>query len=344
MKKRIQLIIFIASISSLFVLVLYFYSARVSYKNGFDRNIITRLLSGHTIPITQGSYIAGTSSEHLYIGNINSHTLTRLSKDLSTQMTIQIFPQNIHARPTTLTVVYPMLFGREVGTNSWHYGWANSGRFSGIISEKKFLVDAIPIDTNSMLVKTWNKEKTEFVLARKSRDSITYHPELLVKQIDGKFCIDGMMTFNREREELIYVYYYRNEFFTTNSNLNLIQRYHTIDTISKARISVSPIHSEHSLSLSSPARIVNNLFTTSGDILIINSLVKADNESFNDFKSHVVLDAYDLTDGKYILTFYYPRVKDQKLREIQLIDNVLFLLYESSLYATKVNLQLPYHE
>lgn len=326
-------------ISAMLVIALYFYSTREQQRGGFSRNMVhLREDQSSKIDIPEGSYIAGFSSEHLYIGNAGSQVLLRFSRNLLDCMKIQVFPHGISNVPTRFYVVYPFLFGQETRTRKWFYGLVNSGRFSGTLIENMFLVDAVPIDTSAIVIKTWNAAKTEFVLAKKIEDSIYYHPELLEKQIDGKFCTDGIMALNHERKELIYIYYYRNEFLITDLKLNLIQRFNTIDTISKARITVSPIQSENSLSLSSPARIVNNLFTSSGKTLIVNSLVRGENESTHNFKSHDVFDVYNLDNGKYQFSFYHPHQGNgQKLRGIQLIDHDLFLLYDHSLYTVRLS-------
>src|SRR5690606_11231000 len=52
-------------------------------------------------------------------------------------------------------------------------------------------------------------------------DTLSISNQLLQKQIDGIFDTDGMLRYNSELNRLIYVYYYRNEFITADTNLKL---------------------------------------------------------------------------------------------------------------------------
>ncbi len=187
-------------------------------------------------------------------------------------------------------------------------------------------------------------ERSELELGLVYNEKSILNPKILEKQIDGKFCTDGKLLFNRMLSGVIYVYYYRNQWMFVDTTLTLIKRYPTIDTVSHARISVSPIKSEHSESLSSPARITNQFMTTSDSMLLIQSLLKADNENSTIVKNYSAVDVYHLPDGKYIGSFYIPYSKGDALREFYLMGKILIVRYRKLLVIGRLPEHILDHE
>lgn len=196
------------------------------------------------------------------------------------------------------------------------------------VFDSTFFVEAVPVRGEVFAIRTLNQSK-EYVLALKLslKTSPIHSPGILEKQIDGLFCTDGMLHFNADLKQLVYVYYYRNEFICMDTSLHLRYRSKTIDGVERVQIRVAEIKSDQAMALASPPPIVNKKSHSSGDWLFIHSAIKARNESMSAFNQHDVLDIYDLRNGRYAGSFYLPRINGEKLRDFKVYGNRLVAIH-----------------
>ncbi|MCG1037959.1 hypothetical protein KI686_16295, partial [Polaribacter sp. DS7-9] len=95
-------------------------------------------------------------------------------------------------------------------------------------------------------IRTLSSESKAYVLGSLT-DTLPYiklAPHILEKQIDGLFCTDGMLHYNRKRHQLIYLYYYRNQYILMDTLLNIVHKGNTIDTNRVAKINPVKIQSQ----------------------------------------------------------------------------------------------------
>jgi len=146
----------------------------------------------------------------------------------------------------------------------------------------------------------------ESMLGKLTPDSLRakFHPEILEKQIDGVFCVDGTMRFSKEIDRLVYTYRYRNQFIVMDTNLNVVARINTIDTTSKAKIKIATIKSTNSRTLASPPFVVNNQTSVYKQWLFVNSSLLALNDDPDTFNTTSIIDVYDIVNAKYLFSFY----------------------------------------
>jgi hypothetical protein len=192
------------------------------------------------------------------------------------------------------------------------------------MTDGAFFAEVVPIQDNTIIVRTFRDTVREYVLARKTKSSplTEYETTILEKQIDGLFCTDGMLHFNKETNQVVYVYYYRNQFLTMDTSLNLLYQGTTIDPIAKARIKVARLN-DGSVTLASPPYLVNNRSDTSGEYLFIHSKIKSKNEDRRYFEKTSVIDIYHLDNGSYIQSFYIPEFRGFKIKEFKVFDSTL---------------------
>ena len=196
----------------------------------------------------------------------------------------------------------------------------------------------IPISNNSFILRCTTKERENVLVKSVIRpNTLSEHPELLQKQIDGLFCTDGALIKVPNSKWIFYIYYYRNQFICADTNLNLKYRGKTIDTNAHAKIKVSEIKSMKQIELSSPPEYVNLRATANRRYLFIQSALRADNELEQVHKYNAAIDVYAIKDGKYQFSFYLPNFLGQKLSDFKVYDNHLFALYGSYLYKYKLN-------
>jgi uncharacterized membrane protein YphA (DoxX/SURF4 family) len=165
------------------------------------------------------------------------------------------------------------------------------------------------------------------------RDSaqITFHPSLLQKQIDGYFDTDGMMHFDQESKKMIYTYYYRNQFIVTDEKLLFSYRGKTIDTTSRAKIKVAYIKELRQRKLASSSGPVNNLSTYNRNLLLINSTLRGRFETLEMWKRAAIVDIYNTRDNTYLSSIYIYNIQKEKLRDMLLINQELFVIIGQTL-------------
>ena len=164
------------------------------------------------------------------------------------------------------------------------------------------------------------------------------YPDILTKQIDGLFCTDGVLNYDPRTQQLVYTYYYRNEFILLDKNLSVIKTGYTIDTTSRAHIKVAKINSDKSVTLASPPEFVNLRSSLSGNWLFIQSPVKAINEQENEFPNNSVIDIYTLTDDKYRFSIYIPDLNHKKISAFQVRGTNLYVIQDKFLTIYQINL------
>jgi hypothetical protein len=145
------------------------------------------------------------------------------------------------------------------------------------------------------------------------------------KDGEGNFPTDGILYYDSSTHRVCYTYFYQNGFICMDTNLNLLLKAKTIDTITKRQIKVAHIGSSYTLK--QPPQFVNYLGSVSAGKLYLQSMLKADNELPSDFAENTVIDAYSLTNGNYIASFYIPPCKGKKPYWFNVIDKKLYAIY-----------------
>lgn len=168
----------------------------------------------------------------------------------------------------------------------------------------------------------------------------------LPDEINSYFTNDGVLYLDKENFRILYMYYYKGEFLSLDTNLNLLYKSKTIDTVRKARIKTSLIYKKRknsagtttAITQSAPPKFVNASITTYKDRIYIASRLKADNETQSSFDKNQPVDIYNINSGKYERSFYIPRYNGEKIRQFQIKENILVALYATFLVT------YTYHE
>jgi hypothetical protein len=327
-----QLLI-LASLSLGIMALLFFLTVQGTPKNGFERMIRSNILiMSDSVPLTGIHYFAGTSSNTIFLGIRGEPVVLRLN----------------HARPSTsvrfdlpagkykIKIDSPHVFFEQYGYDRIFYGLLSDHKITDTLSIHLPLIDVEPLSKTSLAALTLTDEE-EFVLGKKAFQEVHLFPGLLKKQIDGTFCTDGMLKYNKQHAKLVWVYYYRNQFLCLDTSMNLQYMSKTIDTVSRANITVATIHSERARTLSSPARVVNKRVHTSGDFILVHSTLIADHEDKIHFSGNMALDVYAIQNGDYLFSFYIPKNNHQDALDFLLEENLLFVLFKDCLKIYEIN-------
>lgn len=197
----------------------------------------------------------------------------------------------------------------------------------------------VPLSSSSFAVKSLSGKTGENIFGK----VLTYSPHwqqsgnVLEKQKDGIFCTDGILTVNISQRLLVYGYYYRNQFIVMDTAFNLLYRGNTIDTISVARITPAKMSRESSVTLASPAYVVNQSLRTDGRWIFIHSSQAAKNEHRDVLMKSSIVDVYNIGTGKYSMSFYIYHFRSVKpMNEFMVIGDRMIVRYGNVLRAFKL--------
>lgn len=313
------------------MLVLYTgYVIDVKPSGGFVRNIVTNVLTDSIIvglPFNS-YYLAGNAGGKIYLGNETAplHMLSLTERKL---VSARIDAPDPKPHVSHIVVDSPFFYLEDLERYTIRAGSLASLNVEHPAVQSAFFSEVIPLSPNSVVQRTISDEAKEYALSKLTLRSHTYQHNLLQKQVDGLFCTDGMLTYDKAKHNFIYVYFYRNEFICTDTSLNLQFRNNTVDTISRARIDVANLTTEDARILSTPPFVVNRRSTVFSNTLFINSSITSDSESTDVMKHNSIIDVYDLgNEGAYLYSFYLPHFRGHQMKQFAVYGNNLFSIHD----------------
>jgi hypothetical protein len=286
-----------------------------------------------------GFYIAGVTAEHIYLGRWTApFQLLIANSQLTDKQQVKL--QISHSKDIDITR------GFKVKVDSPYFYITNGilpGIFRGNLNhwvagrfmpDSAYFVDAVPTGPASFALRSHSIKSNQYELAKESKidtPNFEFKYGLLKKQVDGLFCVEGALHYNQELRKLVYLYTYRNQYMVLDTNLNLVQQYHTIDTFSHATIKVANIESKNYSMLAAPPAQINNTSCVSGKYLFVQSNLLANNEDQKKFERSSIIDMYDLTRGYYLHSFYLSDFDRKKPGDFRILNNQLFALFDDHL-------------
>ena len=326
--------------SVLAVIALFLLSSNLTEKH----NSFLRLFPPHpiferdTFNIKYNSYyIAGASDQTIYLGNhvapLHVLVLTSDFSDTVQQSIHVISAVDIKFRSLSLKVDSPYFYLSDGTVPAIFKGRVDDWRAHRITGfDSAYFTDLVPASSSSFFLRSLSSVTDQYILGKESlykgESKLTFKQDLLQKQIDGKFCVDGSMAYNQELNRLVYTYYYRNQFLVMDSNLNLLYEGRTIDTVSRARLKIASVSQGQKLVMAEPPLMVNKRSSTSGNWLLVHSNLLARNEDIETFRNASVIDVYSLNDSQYQFSFYIHDFAGEKMKFFYIKGDRLVVLFE----------------
>jgi hypothetical protein len=279
-------------------------------------------------------YIAGVTNKKVFFGNFTAPFF------LLTTNNILQDSQSVSIHHKLDSAISPKAFRLAIDSPYFYLTHGYIPEYlRGTISEWKaerflgdsldYFVESVPISRNSLAIRSVTRPEGEYEIGKKSLGQrLQFNTRLLNKQVDGLFCLEGQLLLDHSTRKLIYIHTYRNEVVIADSSLKLLSRMHTIDTFSQARVKVSRIKNESTLS--SPPEEINLAAAVYDDILLVQSNLLSKSEDEELFKKNSVIDAYDLKNDKYIASFYVPNLMGQRIRSFSIHKNDIYVLVGNS--------------
>lgn len=337
--ERRHLKLFIASTGIIIVIMsLLYINSSLSgdiYRGNFERTFHQAVISNEqTLALPYNSYyIAGVSMNRIYLGNRTDpfHMVIVQTPALDThhvRLTIHPPVKIEHYKDFTLRVDSPFFFLMSGTMPGVFRGSLDNWKADYPVTEDEYFVEAVPVGANTLAMRSISAGSRGFELAKRWHDgNFRFNYDILEKQIDGIFCVSGMLHYSRKLEKLVYLYSYRNQFMLIDTNLNLLYRANTIDTFAHAPIKTASLRSGSVRMLASPPHMINRMSCVHNDYLFVNSHILGKNEDIQEFLNRAVIDVYDLANGKYTFSFHLPSRHGRQLTDVRIQNDRMVLLY-----------------
>lgn len=331
-------------ISCVLVIALFLSSEHIIKKeNNFTRRFLLHpVIENKTLLLDNPDYyFAGSDNEHIYLGN---HKFPQILLTVDTALVkmekMKIGPDNLNHNFRNLRVqvqaphyyfydgTVPVIYRGLIGDTLAHTISYGDAYFSQLAL----------LDTNKFALRTQSSATKEFTIAFLNlSDSIKVklYPEILKKQIDGVFDVDGNLITDRHTNDLIYIYTYRNQFIVMDEQFNINRTLNTIDTTSIAQIKTTKLpDGRHKMN--APPVKVNRRAVAYNGLLFNQSDLKGRHESRKSWEKAKVVDVYHTDRQEYMGSFYVYKKKDNGMRDLWVTDSYFYAIAGDELRRFKI--------
>ncbi|RKS03051.1 MauE/DoxX family redox-associated membrane protein [Flavobacterium sp. 102] len=277
-------------------------------------------------------YIAGATSDKVYLGNpIAPLQVFEYDRNLSNpkQHTISLDREGFPFSALQLAVVYPYFFIYDKSVPVIYKGLVSDWKATMACNKECHFNEIAFINQNEFIIRTQKQKSYDNVLAKVTiKDSfhLAYNTTVLQKQTDGIFDTDGTMHYSPQINKLIYTYHYRNQFISTDQNLNSVKRGNTIDTTTIAKLKIVKNSKSGDTKLAAPPHMVNKRTTVAANLLFVNSMLRGKFEKEEIWKGATAVDIYDITTKEYVLSFYVYNEEEFKMKDFHATKDALYII------------------
>ena len=341
--KRYYLFSILITITSSLLVILLFLSSEyiIKKENPFIRRYLPHgVVEDQTIDLQVNSfYFSGHHNDTIYLGNYTA-PLRYIAIDENLQrQDFQIQIDSIHLPYSQLKfkTLYPDFYLAD-GTIAIVFKGKLDNQHkqqpTRLYSyQEAYFTDFIPVDSTTIVFKGQSSKNFQNVLGlidQKSTTKVKLTPDLLQSDSDGVFDTDGIIGYSKEQQQLIYTYYYKNQFIQTDKELNLLNKQSTIDTTKTTLITSAKLSTGEN-KITTPVRAINSKVIAHRNLLFIISNSMGQNESKQMWKQASIVDVYDFTSNSYIGSFYINHLGEDKLSDFIVTNHYLYGLFDKQL-------------
>ncbi|WP_291127598.1 MauE/DoxX family redox-associated membrane protein [Flavobacterium sp. UBA7682] len=317
-------------LSIVVVVVLFLLSENVIH----HRNNFTRRFPKHpttakkSIELPYSSYyIAGYDAKHIYLGNRTAPllvTIYDLNLNKKKEVRIDLPRMDFPYKAPRLTIKPPYFYFTDGTVPCVFVGDTLTWKAELRSHTHDYFSAFLPINKETAVVRAVSSKTKQNVLGLLSfggEKPLSLHQNLLKKQVDGLFDTSGQLVYNAQTHQIVYTYFYRNQFLIMNPKLELLLTGKTIDTISKAQVKVAKIKSKNQNVLAEQPLLVNRLVATYGNYLFVNSALIGKHEPKIMWDKASIIDVYHLKNNTYAFSFYLYHKQGINMDEFIVIDD-----------------------
>lgn len=338
----IRAILVTVALSSAVVITLFIYSENIIH----NENPFIRRYPQHPIMMAfkkdlkfNSYYFAGYHGGRIYLGNSTTPLkLTSLDSRLEHPEAIKVsFDSKKRPFKHVRILIQGNYFYLMDGTVPAIYrGSILDWKINKELKGCPYFNLAEPVDSMNILLRSNIGKKSIQVIgvfSPEENPEILYNKKFLQKQIDGVFDTDGMLLYENNLKKAVYIYYYRNEFIVSDRAAKVLEREHTIDTNSIAKIKVSYLKEGAVRTMSTPPLMVNKHSAIYRNLLFIHSKIKGKYEDEKLWEQASIIDVYDLEKSSYLMSFAIYGTSKKKLQSFYVTATHLYALIDDQLVA-----------
>lgn len=281
-------------------------------------------------------YFAGATNDKIYLANtVKPFEVLTVNTDMSDTSFVRLdlgITERLKYFRITVKVDSPYYYFMDGAIPYIFRGNIVDWKGESFMKDGTYFIDALPISPESFAISALSTKTNEKALGKLvvNRDVKLNH-DVLERQFDGLFDVDGSLSYDKERNKLIYVYFYRNQYMVMDTNLNLDYRGNTIDTFKTAQVKTADVYSNKTIELSAPSVITNKSHAVYREWLFIHSLLPAKNENMDQFNKASTVDVYNLISKSYQFSFYIYDENGEQMRSLTVQNYKLYALYKHSI-------------
>ena len=327
-------------ISSLGVVYLFFSSEHTIKKE----NNFTRRFPHHPIIKEQildlgvnSFYFAGYSDEYIYLGNYTSPlTLTSVNYNLTHKQETRITPnesQGITFKSLLISIKAPYFYLSDGTVPIIYRGRLGSKNAELISKNEVYFTQLEAVDSLQFVFRAKSSQTKSNVLGTldlSKNPKVSLHHDVLEKSEEGIFDSDGKLISDLKGKRISYIYFYKNQFITADSDLNNLKRLHTIDTITQPQIETLLLE-DGSKKMNKPPLIVNKNMVQHRDLLFNESNLMGKYESQKQWRQAAIVDVYRTDQQQYIGSFYVHHRGKNKMSDMLVTDKYFYALIGNEL-------------
>ncbi|PTT77177.1 MULTISPECIES: DoxX family protein [unclassified Chryseobacterium] len=317
------------------VTYLFFSSEQIMKKeNNFTRRFMMHpTLEQKSLQLSDSHYyFAGSDDGNIYLGNRKfPQTLLIVDTALTNQESMRTNLDNMKHpfRNLKLTVKAPYYYIHDGTVPVIFRGKLGNPNARTISLQDAYFNQLIVLDSLRFALRTQSSETRQFVLAdlnlNTGHKKLQLHSDILQKQIDGVFDIDGSFIADNRRSQLVYTYTYRNQFIVMDADLNVQKKMNTIDTVRLAKIESKRL-TDGIHKMSAPPLKVNLRSAVHKNLLFNQSDLMGKHESKKAWKEASIIDVYRTDKPEYVGSFYLFKKDNKSVSDFMVTDKYLYAI------------------
>jgi hypothetical protein len=286
-------------------------------------------------------YISGFADGKIYLGNVTAPLqLLQVDTTLTTgkSFSISLADGGNHPFSSVHVSLRAPYFYLSDGTVPIIYqGKIGEWKASPILSKTTRFNIAEPVSGDAFAIRNVDVSANANVLGLLcAKNQLLYDPELLKKQQVGIFETDGLLSYNEELHELVYMYFYSNDYVVADLKLKPLFYGHTVDTVSKPQIEIAYEDSTRTRTMAKQPAQINNYSCTAGRYFFVKSDRLGRYEPESMLKHASIVDVYDLIKHTYEFSFYLYDHENEKVKSFRVYGNLLVGLTDHYLVTYKL--------
>ena len=299
-------------------------------KNGFNRKwptIAVHQQLSQQLPI-MAERLFGTGDD-LYISEPSHRQVYRLDGNLHIEDTVALNVNKQLKPPVSFAADADHIYVHDYNSGKLFFKNIVATTFDSVRLSQGPYIKSLQLSDSSVVIRGFLSNSFQPVFMRINTHTGELHKsDVLSEKADAGFSSDGILCSDMKKERLLYIPYFENGIYCMDSDMQLLYKQPTIDTIFNSGIKVTSREAGEMQKLyaSAPRLKVNKRAFANDRLLFIESDLRADNEEGNAFRQHPVLDIYYLENGNYVGSFYLPVDKGEVLSYYVSGDKLYVLL------------------